>query len=114
MSRCGFMFYWLVFHESPVSLIITPDALRLRIGRGPSEHTSEHLQGGIDPVLLVDRGCSFAFNARDEQNHKDALTTTTEEWSPSDSSLRSLPSSATAPVHLDAHRVQRVLPVSHP
>ena len=45
----------LVLHERAASLVITPDALRLRVGRRTSEHAPEHLQSGVDPVLLVDR-----------------------------------------------------------
>ena len=41
---------WLVSHEHAVPFIVTPDSFRLRVGGRPSEHTSEHLQGSIDPM----------------------------------------------------------------
>lgn len=75
-------------HERPVPFIITPDVLRLRIGRCPAKHTPEHLQGGVDPVLLVDRGRTIALDARDEQDNQDTLATAAEKRSSMDRRLR--------------------------
>jgi hypothetical protein len=79
----------LVLYESPASLVITPDTLRLGIGGRSSEDTPEHLQRGVDPVLLVDQRRSVAFDARDEEYNEDALASLSEGWSTS-VSLRAL------------------------
>jgi hypothetical protein len=57
----------LVSNERTVSFIITPDALRPWVSGRASEDAPEHLQGGVDPVRR-----SVAFDARDEQDDKDA------------------------------------------
>ena len=57
----------LVLHERAIPLLITPDALRLRVGRCSSKYTAEHLEGRVDPVLLVDRCRTIALDARNEQ-----------------------------------------------
>src|ERR1700682_1406946 len=71
----------LVFHERPVPLIVTPGAPRLRVGARPAEHTPEHFQGGVDPVILVDRSRSITLDARDEQDNQDTLAPALESRS---------------------------------
>jgi len=64
--------YGLVHHERASSLIIAPDAFGLRVGGRAAEHAPEHLERGVDPALLVDRGRSVALDAWNEKDHEDA------------------------------------------
>jgi hypothetical protein len=68
----------LVFHQCPVSFIVAPDALRLRIGGRPSDDTTEHLQGSVDPAILVNRSRSITLDARDEQDDQHTFAPATE------------------------------------
>jgi hypothetical protein len=68
----------LVLHECPISFIVSPDALRHRVGGRAAEHTPEHFQGNVDPVILIDRSRSITLDTRDEQNNQDALASAPE------------------------------------
>lgn len=81
----------LIFHERAVSFIIAPDTLRSGIRRRPSKHAAEHLQGAVDPALLVNRSRSVAFDARNEQDDENTLATAAEK--------RSLADRRGAPLH---------------
>ncbi|MBI2835928.1 MAG: hypothetical protein HYX76_16035, partial [Acidobacteria bacterium] len=52
-----------VLNKRATSLVITPDALRLRVGRRASDHAPKQLQSGVDPVILVDDRAAVALNA---------------------------------------------------
>jgi len=78
-----------VLHERSVSFIITPDALRFRVGGRPSEHTPEHLQSSINPIPL-DRSRSITLDARDEQDNQDTLAPALQKRSPPDGLLAPL------------------------
>src|SRR5690349_7127992 len=54
-----------VLDESTSSLVVAPDAPCPWIGRRAAEDTPEHLQGGVDPVCLVNCGDPVAFDAWD-------------------------------------------------
>ena len=75
---------WFVFHQCAVSFIVAPDTLRLWIGGRPSKHTPEHVQGSVDPAILVDGSPPITLDARDEQNDEDTLAPALQERSPSD------------------------------
>ena len=68
----------LIFHQCPVSFIVAPHALRLRIGGRPSERTTEHLQGSVDPAILVNRSRSITLDTRDEQDDQHPFAPATE------------------------------------
>src|SRR3990170_4189132 len=91
-----------VLHERPVSFIITPDAFRLRVGGRPSEHTPEHLQGSIDPAILLDRSRSITLDARDEQDNQDTLAPALQRRSSPDGLLAPLRRFS---INIDRYRV---------
>jgi hypothetical protein len=72
----------LVLHERPSSLVVAPDALRLREGSCAAEHAPEHFQCRVDPERLVDDGRSVPFDAWNEQDNEDTLASTAEDPPP--------------------------------
>lgn len=70
----------LVF-ERAASLVITPDALCLRVGGRTSENAPDHVQRSVDPVILGDGRPSIALDARHEQTDQDALAAFSENGS---------------------------------
>ena len=67
-----------VFYQCPVSFIVAPDAFRLRIGGRPSEDPTKHLQGCVDPMILVNRSRSITLDARNEQDDQHPFAPATE------------------------------------
>ena len=72
----------LILDERATSLVVPPDALRLRIGGRAAEDAAEHLERGIHPARLVDRGRSIPFDVWDEEDHEDALAPAAQDRLP--------------------------------
>lgn len=69
----------LVLHQGSASLVVAPDALRLRIGGRAPEHSPEHLQRQVHPARLVDRCRSVSLHAWHEEHDEDALTSAAQK-----------------------------------
>jgi len=69
-------------HERTIALVVAPDALRLRVGGGAAEHVPEHLERRVHPGLLIDGRRPVTLNARDEEDHQDALAPAAQDLLP--------------------------------
>ena len=65
--------YRLISHKNATFLVVAPNALRFWIGRRATENAPEHFQSRVDPMLLVSRRFSVPLDARNEEDHEDAL-----------------------------------------
>lgn len=72
----------LVHDERPPALVISPDARGLGVGGRAAEHAPEHLERRVDPALLIDGRRAIALDARDEEDHEDALAAAAQDLLP--------------------------------
>jgi hypothetical protein len=60
--------YRIILDQLASSLIIAPNTFCFRIRRRTAENSTEHLQSLVHPPILIDRGQTITFNARDEKD----------------------------------------------
>jgi len=65
--------YRFVAHQMLATFVITPDALRSRVGGSSAEDRTERLQCRVDPVVLIHRCHAVPLDARNKEKDEYAL-----------------------------------------